>query len=280
VAGGRDAVATPVDGRITASDRLDHFAARWSIRRGEHRVAPGLYALGRPGPDSPVLVTANYTLSFDALRSAVAGIDAHILVLDTKGINVWCAAGKGTFGTDELVHRVEVCRLAEVVNHRILTVPQLGATGVDAREVLNRTRFQVRFGPVRASDLPRYLETGEATREMRTVTFGLADRAVLIPVEFVHVVLPAVVAAVLLYFLSGPLAAWAAVASVLAGSVVFPLLLPWLPTPNFSTRGAALGLLVALPFCLAELAGDGAVWARVGMAAGLEPPIVLAVVQQ
>ena len=84
---------------------LDHLAARFRIRRGKHRVTPGLYALGSPTPESPVFVSANYTLSFDALRSSLAGVDGYILVLDTHGINVWCAAGKGTFGTDELVNR-------------------------------------------------------------------------------------------------------------------------------------------------------------------------------
>ena len=94
------------DSRITAANRLDHFLARWGVNRGGHRVAPGVYRLGNPGPGSPVFASANYTLSFDALRSAISGVDAYILVLDTRGINVWCAAGKGTFGTDELVRQI------------------------------------------------------------------------------------------------------------------------------------------------------------------------------
>ena len=39
-------------------------------------VPPGLYALGEPGRDSDVLVTANYKLSFDMLRRALHGLDA------------------------------------------------------------------------------------------------------------------------------------------------------------------------------------------------------------
>ena len=88
-------------------------------------------------------------MSFDRLRSALGGLDAWILVLDTKGVNVWCAAGKGTFGTDELVGRAESCRLAEVVAHRTLIVPQLGAPGVAAHEVRQRSGFRVLYGPVR-----------------------------------------------------------------------------------------------------------------------------------
>ena len=89
-----------------------------------HRRDPGLYLIGDPTPDSPVIVTANYTLSVDAVRAALAGIDCYLLVLDTKGINVWCAAGKGTFGTAELVRRIARTGLSEIVRHRTLILPQ------------------------------------------------------------------------------------------------------------------------------------------------------------
>lgn len=108
---------------------------RWSIGRNSFTVEPGLYAVGDPDGSSDVFVTANYKLSFDHLRKNLDGLNAWILVLDTKGINVWCAAGKGTFGTKELVHRIKDTRLAEIVTHRRLIVPQLGATGVSAHQV-------------------------------------------------------------------------------------------------------------------------------------------------
>ncbi len=235
-------------GCLTARNRWDHFLVRVGVKRGEHRLDPGLYALGNPTSDSPVFVTANYTLSFDALRSSLEGMDGYILVMDTQGINVWCAAGKGTFGTDEIVRRVMITRLGEVVHHRKLILPQLGAPGVAAHEVKKRTGFRVEYGPVRAVDLPEYLKTHKATPEMRRVEFPLRDRLVLIPVEFVHVILPMLVVAVILYFVGGLVSALAAVASALAGAVLFPLLLPWLPTHNFSTKGFILGGLVALPF--------------------------------
>ena len=56
------------------------------MNRSGHRVEPGLYTLGDPTADSPVFVTANYTLSFDALRSALAGMDGYIMVLGTEGM--------------------------------------------------------------------------------------------------------------------------------------------------------------------------------------------------
>ncbi len=248
-----------VTSRIAASDYWDHFLARWGVNRDRHRVEPGLYALGNPTPDSPVFVTANYTLSFDALRSALVGIDAHIMALDTQGINVWCAAGKGTFGTDELVNRVEATQLHQVVRHRTLILPQLGAPGVAAHEVKKRSGFKVEYGPVRAADLPEYLKTHRATPEMRRVSFGLRDRLVLIPVELVYVLIPLLVVGALLRSPS-------AVAANLAGVVLFPILLPWIPTHDFSTKGLILGEAVQLPFVLAVLLSQPAPvwWVQVG----------------
>jgi hypothetical protein len=246
----------PTTSTLTCLDYLDHFLARWGWRRAQHRVPPGLYALGRPTPDSAVFVTANYTLSFDALRAALRGVDAYILVLDTLCINVWCAAGKGTFGTEELVRRIVATRLAEVVRHRTLILPQLGAPGVTAHEVKKRSGFRVEYGPVRAADLPAYLETHQATAEMRRVRFNVLDRLVLIPVELVGVLLPLLIAAVILRLVSGWFTVWAAVAAVLAGVVLFPLLLPWVPTRAFSTKGFVLGGVAAAPFALAVLLGN------------------------
>jgi hypothetical protein len=239
-----------VTGTITFINRLDHFLTRWGVNRSGHRIEPGLYRLGNPTPDSPVVVTANYTLSFDAVRSALQGTDCYILVLDTKGINVWCAAGKGTFGTDELVHRISATGLESIVRHQTLVLPQLGAPGIAAHEVLRRSGFRVEYGPVRARDLPRYLATRTATPEMRRVIFPLRDRLVLTPIELVHAALPTLAAAILLYFLAGPLAALGAITAVLTGTVLFPALLHFIPTKDFSTKGLILGVIAAFPFAL------------------------------
>jgi hypothetical protein len=240
---------------ITFANRLDHFLARWGINRMGHQVEPGLYRLGSPTMESPVFASANYTLSFDALRSALAGYNAYILVLDTKGINVWCAAGKGTFGTDELVNRIETSGLASIVTHRKIIVPQLGAPGISSMDVQRRSGFKVEYGPVRARDLPEFLKTGKATPEMRRVEFLVRDRIVLVPVELVHVALPAIIVAAVLWFLAGPVAALAAVAAVVAGTVLFPVLLPLIPTKDFTTKGLILGGVVALPFAAAFASG-------------------------
>jgi len=263
-----------VSSSITLADRWDHFLIRMGVKRMEHKVEPGLYAIGNPTSDSPVFVSANYTLSFDALRSALDGIDGYILVLDTKGINVWCAAGKGTFGTEEIVNRIEVTHLHEVVNHRDLILPQLSAPGVSAHEVKKRTKFKVEYGPVRAADLPEYLKTRQATPEMRQIRFPLLDRAVLIPVDMGYG-LPTIgwmIGAIIVSSLFGVDYATrmsiAFIVAVLAGIVLYPLLLPWLPTRDFVSQGWILGGLVFAPFAISAFLGNTeiALWQQIGIA--------------
>ena len=130
-----DGKACKVSTGWSLSDHWGQIKSRTSGFRMKYAVEPGLYAAGNPDKDSDVLVSANYKLSFDILRRSLQGLNVWILVLDTKGINVWCAAGKGTFGTNELVNRVQKVQLNKIVSHNRLIVPQLGAVGVNARPV-------------------------------------------------------------------------------------------------------------------------------------------------
>lgn len=252
---------------LTMADRLGHWQMRWGLGRMRYRVAPGLYAVGTPDEASPALVTANYKMTFDVLRRELTGQNTWLLVLDTKGINVWCAAGKGTFGTAEIIRRVQESRLAEIVRHRTLVLPQLGAPGVAAHDVRRGCGFQVVYGPVRAADLPAFLDAGlQATPMMRRVTFTVRERLVLTPVELVNMFRPIGWSVMTLLILGGigpklfspalavsrgGAAILAGLAGVVTGAVLVPVLLPWLPGRMFAVKGAAAGLLAALAGILA-----------------------------
>jgi acetyl-CoA decarbonylase/synthase complex subunit gamma len=254
------------------SDRWGAARVMLGAGRMNYRVEPGLYAVGGPSAESPVMVTANYKLSFDALRSSLNALDAWILVLDTRGINVWCAAGKGTFGAAEIVNRIVRSGLRRVVSHRTLIVPQLGATGVAAHEVYDLSTFGVIFGPVRARDIPAFLEAGmKATLEMRRVRFTLLDRLKLIPVEITQRAYIAILVMVVAFLLAGisrsgysPVRAVAngsrAVLNLgiiyLAANALGPALLPWIPGRSFSLKGLLLGLVLFLASVGAGLTGS------------------------
>lgn len=249
-----------VAARLTGHDRLDAWATRWKIGRNRLRLNPGLYAVGSPSAESPLLATANYKLSFDALRSALEGFDAWILVLDTNGINVWCAAGKGTFGTEELVDRLKATGVDRITRRKTVILPQLGAPGVAAHDVKQQTGFQVIYGPVYARDIPQFLQDGmKASAAMRRVTFNLRQRLTVVPVELVQRFIPAclvMIAGILISSLASqgiPFASteWPVIAGVvgmnyLAGMVATPALLPWLPGRSFALKGATTGLVTGL----------------------------------
>jgi len=249
---------------LTRSDHLGSFKARWGIGRMHYVVEPGLYALGTPDEKSPVMVTANYKMSFDRLRVALPGRNVWILVLDTKGINVWCAAGKGTFGTLELVSRIDSSGLMQIVSHRELILPQLGGPGVAAHEVKKLSGFKVIYGPIRAEDLPAFLDAGlKATPQMRIKTFPIGERIALIPIELVAALKAGLILMAILFLITffgragegwanalhqGLFSALAILIAILSGAVLTPALLPWLPGRAFSIKGVSVGLFVALLF--------------------------------
>ncbi len=254
--------------QLERSDFFGTLSTRLGIHRHEYKIAPGLYCTGNPGQDSPVLVTANYKLSFDTVRKELTSFDAWILVIDTRGINVWCAAGKQLFGTREVVQRVNQSMLSKVVRHKRLILPQLAATGVSAHQVKNECGFEVIWGPVRAKDIPRFVaEGGKADKTMRQVTFSVVERIVLIPVELSHLPKPTLWLLPAIFLLSGIgsdifsvrdaclrglLLFVAYLAGIIGGAIAAPVLLPWLPGRAFALKGMltgiASGLLIATIF--------------------------------
>ena len=247
---------------LAGSDHWGTLVARLGLRRDQYRIAPGLYGVGNPDQDSPVLVTANYKLTFDSLRRELVAVDAWLLVLDTRGINVWCAAGKVLFSTQEVINRVKQTGLNKVVSHHQLILPQLGATGVAAHHVRKACRFEVVWGPVRAEDIPDFIKADKRPdKSMRQVTFSIGERTVLIPVELAHLPKPTLWVILAVFFLSGIgpnlfslsdawyrglMALTAYAGGILAGAVVTPILLPWLPTRAFALKGALAGMVAGL----------------------------------
>lgn len=267
-----DAIIPNVSTIIDFKDFLGAVMVRWGINRDNYRVGPGLYAIGTPGPESDVFVTANYKLSFDALRKNLSGENGWILVLDTKGINVWCAAGKGTFGTKELVNRIILVSLEEIVNHKRLILPQLGATGVAAHKIKEETGFNVLYGPVRASDIKRYISDGyRADKEMRRVTFGFKDRIKLIPNDFMYGKFYLLGAMAVLFLISGlsnkgfsyndfsgeggP-AILKVFLAYISGIVITPMFLPYIPGRRFSIKGFYVGAMVFLILLILKFTGN------------------------
>lgn len=253
-----------IKSKLEKSDLVSTFFVRCGYNRYQYRVTPGLYGIGKPDKNSEVLVTANFKLTFDHLRKELGKINAWILVLDTKGINVWCAAGKGTFSTMEIVKRIKECSLEKIIDHKRIIVPQLGATGVSARDVKKQSGFRVIYGPVRANDIPDFLKNSrKADKQMRQATFTIYERFILTPVEIQTILKPALITALVLLIIAGigpgifsfshlwergMISILALAAGILSGAIITPVLLPFIPSREFAFKGIIVGSILSIPF--------------------------------
>jgi ubiquinone/menaquinone biosynthesis C-methylase UbiE len=245
-------------------------------------IEPGLYTYGNPSEKSPVMVTANYQLTVRRVGSALRNQDAYLLVADTRGENVWCAARGDKFSIKEVAEVIKATRINELVKHRKIILPQLAAGGINHREVKKVTGWKARFGPVYAEDIPTYLRTGKKTEKQRTVSFRLRER---LEMAFQQS-----------FFLSKFFFLWVFLASLL-GRMILPtfeifeitiLLLPilWLsyllfalsfplfPTRSFLKRSIMYGLFLAVLLAtLSQVVHDGNLfsisqWFVIGFAMG------------
>ncbi len=271
ITGQLETAVSPVYRIATSLDRKDllgSIKARWGVGRMNYTVPPGLYVIGEPDNSSPVLVSANYKLSFDYMRRELTGLNLWILVLDTRGINVWCAAGKGSFGTAEVIRMVGVSSLSELVSHRTLILPQLAAPGVAAHEVKRRCGFKIVYGPVRAADIPAFLTSGnKAEPEMRHPGFTLGDRLILTPVELIALSKPIIGLTAFLFLLNlaavllkgSPVSVLPLLGqtfsdlapffvAMLVGAVLVPALLPYIPGRALAWKGWVLGIIWAFVY--------------------------------
>jgi hypothetical protein len=244
---------------LTKKDIIGMVAIRLNINRNNYAIEPGLYAIGNPDENSKVIVSANYKFTFDKLRKELVGLNLWLLIIDTQGINVWCAAGKGTFGTQEILKKMRQTKLDTVVKNKTLILPQLGAPGVSAHTITKYTGFKVIYGPVVASDIKEFLENQcETTPDMRRVKFSLVDRAILTPVETIQKIkyFPIVVILFLLVnfiamnnlsfldiFRSSMINSIPYLIAILLGTVIIPVLLPVIPSKSFALKGTVLGLI-------------------------------------
>jgi len=209
------------------------------------KVQPGLYSVGKPDSQSPVVVTGNFDLTVRRLVKALDGrVDLWVLVVDTAGINVWCAAGGGFFTAEKVAAAVRVSRIDQLVSHHSLILPQLAACGVDGWKLRSLTGWGVFWGPVEAEDLPAYLSFGrKKDARMRQVSFPLRTRLEMVTVTLsfyaLMILLPVLIFWRWLF--------WPVTLGLLGLAYFYAVVHPWLPGRD--------GLEKSIPLTLFSLAG-------------------------
>jgi len=208
------------------------------------KVATGLYRIGHPDRKSPVLATGNYDLTVRRLVKQLDGkVNCWLLVANSRGINVWCAAGGGHFTADDVISAIRTSGVEDVVGHHALILPQLCANGVDGWKIRRETGWGVHWGPVRAQDVPAYLAGGRIkTDEMRRVRFSLKDRLEMTTVMVIFYGFFAIILGLIFWRAH----TWTVLAAMVAISYFYGVFHAWIPGRDGLEKGIVLSILTIL----------------------------------
>jgi len=226
-----------------------------------YAVEPGLYYTGeRYDTDTPLLVTGNYLLTVLSVHRALAGRSVRLLVVDSDGINVWCASGKGRFSVPIVM--AELNRYPRELwgpgKRTTIVLPKLGLAG-DALADLRKEGLRPIVGPVHARDLPGFLDdTPLKHRAKDLVNFGIVARLFCwLPglVQYLGNGMLVLFALLGVEALGGPAAPVGLLAIVAWLGTAYPLLFPWIPGRRFAVKGLWLGGTTALALGGAAAAG-------------------------
>ncbi|MFB6290277.1 MAG: acetyl-CoA decarbonylase/synthase complex subunit gamma [Candidatus Bipolaricaulia bacterium] len=123
----------------------------------QNSVEAKLYEIGDPDPDSPVLFTTNFQLTYYSLEGEVddSGFSAYVSVMDTDGLGVLNAYADDQLTGEGIVETVREQGAMEKVNHNRLIIP--GLVGMLRMTVQEEGGWDVMVGPEDAASLPRFL---------------------------------------------------------------------------------------------------------------------------
>jgi len=122
------------------------------------QMNPGLYRLGNPGPDSPVFLTVNFSLTYFTLTSYLeaTGEPCYLLLADTEGLSVLTAVASGKLSETTVKEAVQKAGLENVVSHRTLVIP--GYAAPLSGKIEDATGWKVLVGPRDAAEVGEFLE--------------------------------------------------------------------------------------------------------------------------
>jgi NAD-dependent dihydropyrimidine dehydrogenase PreA subunit len=137
----------------------------------------GIVKIGNPDKNSPVFLTCNYLLTVERVKRSLKGMNAYLLIAKSNGINVWCASIGGHLTNHDVISILKTSGIEELVNHRKVILPQLSASGIQAKSLKEKTGWKVIWGPVYAKDIPTFVKNNyKKDSKMKEVKFPLIQR--------------------------------------------------------------------------------------------------------
>jgi len=118
----------------------------------------GIYEIGGPGENSPVVLTSNFSLTYFIVSGEIEAsrVPTYLLIKDTEGLSVMTAWAAGKFSADTISQFVKKCGIADKVSHRKIIIPgYIAAESGGLEEELDG--WEIQIGPREAAHLPGYL---------------------------------------------------------------------------------------------------------------------------
>ncbi len=123
------------------------------------QVQPGIYEINAPKPESPVLVTTNFSITYFSVANEVegSGLPAWLLVTDAEGMSVLTAWAAGKFDAERIAKAIKGFNVADKVSRKRVVLP--GHVAVLSGELEGELPdWEIRVGPREAVDLPAFMK--------------------------------------------------------------------------------------------------------------------------
>lgn len=234
------------------SDYVKALICWFDSYRRTYATKPGLYFTGdNYDPQSPILVTANYHLTVFSILRNLKSFNVRLLVIDSDGINVWCAAGKGRFSNREIYK--QLFRYGEYISPTggkiNLILPKLAFSGVSMSD-LKKAGISVIVGPVYARDIRDYLENPPYTDRIKDrIEFKLPERFfTCIPglLQCMYQVFLVFIGLWILELIFSIKSTYWIFPLVAIIAFLYPILFPWIPGSRFAVKGLVLSIFLIL----------------------------------
>jgi acetyl-CoA decarbonylase/synthase complex subunit gamma len=120
----------------------------------------GIYEVGGPDENSPVLITSNFSLTYFIVSGEIENsrIPGYLLVKDTEGLSVMTAWAAGKFGADTIAPFIKKCGIANKIKHHKLVIP--GYIAIESGGLEEELPdWEIMIGPREGAHIPAYLKT-------------------------------------------------------------------------------------------------------------------------
>jgi acetyl-CoA decarbonylase/synthase complex subunit gamma len=123
------------------------------------QVLPAVYEINEPKPQSPVLVTTNFSITYFSVANEVesSGLPAWLVVADAEGMSVLTAWAAGKFDAESIAKAIKQFGVGDKVDKKVVVLP--GHVAVLSGELEEELPgWEIKVGPREAVDLPAYMK--------------------------------------------------------------------------------------------------------------------------